>query len=445
MVGGYSPETEQAIAARYQHESDVSKAVSRIKSERFDIIITGLHIQPVNGREILAIINKWNPDAIRIVTSQNKDPQRILECFRLGAQAFIYEPFDIIEIEQVIERLTNERRQFGELIHLRRASQAVDGNSLIGSSPSIQRIQEAIDLVAPTKSTVLISGESGTGKGVVARLIHRRSQRRDGPFIAVNCGAIPESIIESELFGHERGSFTGAASQSIGLFEQANKGTLFLDEIGELSLMAQVKLLKAIEDRRIRRVGGTREIEIDVRIVAATNKDLQKKIRDNSFREDLYYRLNVFSIQVPPLRDRRADIFELAMCFNEIISGEIGVKTRPFTPATKRILEAGEYPGNVRELRNIIERAIISSHNQDSISIASDHLLGESAASSMPTEQCSDMLAQVEMRGLDDYLGQIEKTIINQALERCDGNKTKAASLLKIKRTTLAARIAGAQ
>ncbi|MBL8992767.1 MAG: sigma-54-dependent Fis family transcriptional regulator, partial [Spirochaetia bacterium] len=315
---------------------------------------------------------------------------------------------------------------------------------LVGSSVALMRVKNSILQYAPSPATVLLRGESGTGKGVVARLIHTHSSRHEGPFLSLNCGAIPENLMESELFGYERGAFTGAVNAKTGIFEQADGGTLFLDEIGELPQAMQVKLLKVLEDKVVRRLGGSREIPVNVRIVAATNKDLEKAFATREFREDLFYRLNVLSLNLPPLRERRDDVPALAKSLLVQMGREMNRPNLDFSPEAYEKMSSYDWPGNVRELKNIVERALIRGEaaliGADSLDLKTTvghSVVKENLGVPVAAGSSVNFMEEVSKKGLSEVLESFEKGILEETMKRSGANQTKAAQALSIKRTTL--------
>jgi DNA-binding NtrC family response regulator len=345
--------------------SDVSEAKRLLEGRSFDIVVTDECMPGDSGLELISWAREHAPEIPIIVLTAYGSIQTAVESMKLGAQDYLIKPLkEPEELRLAVARTISEQRlKIQNLVH-RAESEIHFPPDIIAESDAMKQVLRYAEKVAPQPTTVLLSGESGTGKEVVARFIHRRSPRSDGPFVAINCAALTDTLLESELFGHERGAFTGAIQSKRGLFELAHGGTLFLDEIGEMSISLQAKLLRALQEQRFERVGGTRSISVDVRVVAASNRDLEKAIDEKTFRDDLYYRLNVFPIHLPPLKERREDIMPLALHFMSKISARIGRAPRPFSQEARRLFLSYGWPGNVRELQNAIERALIVSQSQ---------------------------------------------------------------------------------
>jgi len=337
------------------------EGLKKIKENTYDLILCDIKMPQINGIEVLEKIKEYDPDLPVIIITAHGDIEVAVDCIKKGAYDYLQKPIDLNRMLVSIKNATEKRTLIKETHQLKK--KVYSKYELIGESEAIKKVKEIIDKVAPTNSKVLITGENGTGKELVAKLIHEKSNRKKGPFIEVNCAAIPSELIESELFGHEKGAFTSAIKQKAGKFELANNGTLFLDEIGDMSLSAQAKVLKAIEENKIYRVGGEKEININVRIIAATNKNLLNEIEKGNFREDLYHRLSVVIINLPSLNERKEDIPLLVDYFNKKICNEYGILPKKFTNEAIEILKNHHYRGNIRELHNIVERLIIFSDN----------------------------------------------------------------------------------
>lgn len=402
------------------------EALQKAQSPEISAMLLDVKMVGMDGIEVLQRIKERNPTLPVIMISGHGTIETAVEATKLGAFDFLPKPLDrsklLVTLRNAIQqsRLAQEYRQLQE---------RVEGKyEILGTSKAIRDILALIERVAPTESRVFITGENGTGKELVARAIHRKSKRAGEAFVEVNCAAIPAELIESELFGHEKGSFTGATSQRIGKFEQADGGTLFLDEIGDMSLQAQAKVLRALEEGRIERVGGNKLIPVNVRIIAATNKDIVAEIKKGSFREDLYHRLNVIPIHVPPLRERREDIPILVEAFIADVCARNGMAKRTMTPEVLNELMRRDWPGNVRELRNTVERLVILSPNP-----VIDRLMLDSTVGSV--RESDDLLA---MSGtFQEFKERAEAAFIKKQLERHNWNISKTAEALDIQRSHL--------
>jgi DNA-binding NtrC family response regulator len=343
-----------------EHFAGLRAGLRAIATTNVDLVITDLKLPDGTGLDAIRSIKEAKPDVPIILMTSYSSVESAIEALRTGAIDYIIKPFDNAEFLHSIERALNERRIRRENAILRRhLRNAHSSRQIIGESPGIKRVVELVGKVAPSDASVLIQGESGTGKELVALGLHYASHRADGPFVPINCAAIPRELLESELFGHAKGAFTGATERSEGLIREANGGTLFLDEISELALALQVKLLRVLQDREVRPVGGKQVSTVDVRFVAATNKDIKLAMEQGQFRKDLYYRLNVIGVLVPPLRERGADVHLLAQHFVEYHSVRMGKRIRKIAPDLREFLGTYHWPGNVRELENLIERAVI--------------------------------------------------------------------------------------
>jgi len=408
------------------------KGLEYIRQEIIDLVLLDIRLPDKNGIQVLGDIKSFDPDILVIMMTAYADVEPAIEAMKKGAFDYLIKPFDLDELRITIKKALETQELRREVARLRRQQAEHYLNSEIyGVSPKIQEVRRLIQIVSQTpRTSVLIQGESGTGKELVANAIHYASARRDKPLIKINCSAIPDNLLESELFGHERGAFTDAKTMKKGLFELANGGTVFLDEISTLKLSLQPKLLRILENQTLRRVGGTIDINIDVRIIAATNRDLEQCIREGSFRDDLYYRLKVMVIDLPPLRERREDIIPLAKIFIDQNNREFRKKVQKISPEAQRILLNYSWPGNVRELKNVIERAVILC--QGSV-IEPDHLPRELETESEGTAVEPSAVSYPA----DLSLEEVEKRHILQVLEAQKGNKSRAARILKISRSTL--------
>jgi two-component system response regulator PilR (NtrC family) len=410
--------------------ADGEEAIAQLGKDIFDLVITDLKMPKVGGLDVLKAVKDSSPDTVVLVITAFASTETAVEAMKRGAYDYLTKPFQVDEVQLIIRNALEKRRLSTENMLLKRelASQSSFAQ-IVGQSDAMQKVFDMVRKVADSKSNVLICGESGTGKELVARAIHYNSARSRLPFVAVNCGALPEPLLESELFGHMRGSFTGAVSNKAGLFEVANGGTIFLDEIGETTPTMQVKLLRVIQEREFRRVGGTRDLKVDVRIIAATNKDLEKAVADGSFREDLYYRLDVIPINLPPLRMRAGDIPLLAKHFLERFAKVSGKPVPELTPGAMHLLLAHEWRGNVREMENLIERAVAFASGPQITEEDIHSWLHRPAAQPQggyPADLPADGL------DLEELINRIEKELLLKALERAQWVKKKAARLLKL-------------
>jgi DNA-binding NtrC family response regulator len=411
------------------------QGLASFASDGADLVITDLLLPDLDGMEVLRRAKQTRPDVEVIVITGHGTVEKAVETMRLGAYDFIEKPLDRAALLKTVakalekQRLAAENRQLRERLH----QQEPGEEALVGNSPAMVALKKMIRQIAPTDVSVLIQGESGTGKEVVADVIHALSQRHDQPIVKISCAAIPETLLESELFGHERGAFTGAAATKPGKFEFAHGGTLFLDEIAEMSSPLQAKLLRVLQDGRFQRLGSTREIQIDVRVISATHVDIQKAIRDKRFRDDLYYRLNVVQILLPPLRQRREDIPLLADYFLKKYAARMQKQVRAIAPAALDQLLAHEWPGNVRELENTIQRALAVTNDD---AIRAFHLTaGLEAGNATP-------LGPAVTIPVGTQLAEAEERLITETLAHCAGNKEKAAEILGISSRTLYRRAA---
>ncbi len=404
---------------------DGEQALEEVRAQLFDLVITDYKMPGIDGLELLRRIRMINDQVAVIMITAYGTVEGAVEAMRLGAYDYIQKPFQLEELELKAERALEHRRLITRLMLADRRELVHRFDNIVGESPAMRRIFDVIAKVAPSNATVLILGETGTGKELIAEAIHRNSNRKDGPFVKVNCAALPENLLESELFGHERGAFTGADRQRIGRFELANEGTLFLDEIGTMSLATQAKVLRVLQEREFERLGGTRTIRSDVRLIAATNRDLEEAIEAGEFREDLYYRLNVVTIRMPPLRERKEDIIPLATTFLERFARDMKKPMRGFSPAALRLLTRYNWPGNIRELENTIERAVLMADGE--IIEPKDIAIG----GSRPEEQGRlGSVLRLPPEGIP--LEEIEKMAILEALRMNDWVQKEAARFLGI-------------
>jgi len=404
-------------------------ALEKMASKQFDLVITDLTMPGIDGMEVLRRAAALPDPPLVIMITAFATTDTAVEAMKLGAYDYLMKPFKVDEIQVVVRRalervdLTSENQRLRDEL---RGVQSLDG--MVGRSAGMLKVFELVRRVAPTRANVLIRGESGTGKELVARALHAVSERPDGPFVAINCGAIPENLMESELFGHVKGAFTGAAAARDGVFVSAAGGTLFLDEIGELSLAMQVKLLRALQDKRIRPVGGTQEVEVDTRVVAATNRDLEAAIDAGEFRNDLYFRLDVVQIVLPPLRHRTEDIPVLVERFFERFNREMGRDLTGLAPAAMQWFLNHDYPGNVRELENLVERAVAL---ETGAQLTAENLPTKRRSRAPGTPEREPELGENGI-DLDQAVADLERRLISKALERTGGVRKDAAKLLGV-------------
>jgi two-component system response regulator PilR (NtrC family) len=415
--------------------SNGKEALDLLQAQPADLIISDVRMPDIGGIELLRAVREFSPavEVIMMTAFANVDTAR--EAFLLGAYDFVQKPFDNDLLKEVVARALNQitlRKEKEALLEENKVLIQEQRNrgqmgNIIGRSPKMQALYQMIETVAQVPSTVLVTGESGTGKELVARAIHDLSPRAEKPFVSINCGAFTETLLESELFGYVKGSFTGANTNRKGLFEAANKGTIFLDEIGEMSPAMQVKLLRVIQERKFRPVGATEETVVDTRVIAATNRDLASMVKDNSFREDLYYRISVIPIELPPLRERTDDISDLAEHFVSKFCSQTG-RSLSINSTAMRLLENYAWPGNVRELEHTIERAVAL----ETTDAVQPERLPERITNYNPHLVAESMVFPEEGINLTAHLDQLEKTFVLEALRRTSGNQTNAAELLRL-------------
>jgi DNA-binding NtrC family response regulator len=393
-----------------------------------EVALTDMRMPDMDGLTLLNEIKRNHPETEVVVITAFATVENAVDAMKAGAADYLLKPVNLEQLTIILKKIENNQRLITENRYLKRKLESIETfPELIGQSKAFQKVLADISVVSATDSTILIRGESGTGKELVARAIHISSPRKNGPFLAVNCAALPETLLESELFGYEKGAFTGAQKRRIGRFELANKGTLFLDEIGDLSLAMQVKLLRVLETRSFERLGGTELVKVEIRLVTATNRNLEDKIKNGSFRDDLFYRLNVVPIILPPLRERRDDILALVDHFIKKFASKSGKKITGITPEAKDILLAYNWPGNIRELENAIERAVVLTRHE--------------------VLDRSDLLSYIaptttNLAGLENLnLAELEKSAITEALQKADGKLIETAQLLGIHRNTLRLKI----
>ena len=403
------------------------RALELLEKTDFDILICDVKMPQMSGMEVLKYVKEKKPDLPVVMMTAYGSIKQAVEALKSGAMDYVVKPFEIDEMKIIVSHGLEQRKLRHENIFLKKElKKKYSFENIVGKSKVMLEIFNLIEKVAATDSTVLITGESGTGKELAAKAIHFLSPRRNNQIVSINCGALPENLLESELFGHVRGSFTGAVVDKKGMFEVAQNGTLFLDEIGETTPWTQVKLLRAIQERKVRRVGSTEEIPVDVRIIASTNQDLKKKIKDGEFREDLFYRLNIISFEMPPLRDRIEDLPLLVNHFLEKYCKQMKKKIKKVSPEVMNILESYSWPGNVRELENVIERAAAI---EDSDTIGVNCLPKELLVS----PQAEDLPLFFHPKfNLENYLDELSQNYIKRAQLETGGNLKKTASLLGI-------------
>jgi two-component system response regulator HydG len=414
-----------------------AEAIAAYQKRTSDVVVTDLRMVPVDGIQVVKRIREEDPDATVVVVSAHGTIATAVEAMRAGAIDFLEKPFspEVLRarVEKAIE-IARERqgartaRARADALAEDRARE-MDPTGLVGGSEAMRRVLDQVRKVAATDATVLVLGESGTGKELVARALHAQGTRRDGPFVSVSCAALPEALLESELFGHERGAFTGAIRRKLGRFELAHEGTLFLDEVGEIPPAVQVKLLRVLQERRFERVGGEEPVDVDVRVVSATNRDLSALVAAGRFREDLYYRLAVVPILLPPLRERPGDVEELAGWFVEKLAPRLGRRVEGFTPEALALLRGHAWPGNVRELENVVEQAIVFAEGER----VGPEDLPEGIRRSPPAPPP----VEADGRGLTAILEDLERQLVQAAYAKAKGVKAEAARLLGIKPSAL--------
>ena len=410
--------------------SNGEEVAKLVDNDLFDLVLLDIRMPKLDGISALKKIKSNAPETIVIMITAYASADTAIKAMKEGAYDYITKPFKVEEIKLIIKNALEKKNLQKENILLKQVVRdRFHFGNIIGQSPKMVALYDLLEKVSPTKTNILITGESGTGKELVAKAIHYNSPRKEKPFVTLNCGAIPESLIESELFGHMKGAFTDAIATKKGLFEVADEGTIFLDEISELPLLMQVKLLRVLQDREFKRVGGTEDIRVDVRIIAATNKDLEEAVKEKRFREDLFYRLNVIQIKLPPLRDRKEDIQPLANHFLKKYSQELSKAISKISPEALQILLNYEYPGNVRELQNIIERAVALEGSEE----LTPHNLS-SYLSEQPLLKKGPIDIEIPNEGIDleKIVEDLERSLLLKALDRTKGIKKKAAELLHI-------------
>ncbi len=431
-------ETLELAGYEVEVANDGAEGIEKVKDSKVDVVITDMKLPKKNGLEVLKASKDENPLTPVIVMTAYGSIETAVNAMKLGAYDFITKPLDTDHLQLLIQRSVKNQRIVTENMLLKDIlAQRVGMPDIIGKSPKMIEVAENIQKVSATRTNVLLLGESGTGKELFARAIHDLSPRKNYPFVPLNCAAIPNELLESELFGHEKGSFTGAGERKLGKLELADKGTVFLDEIGEMNMALQAKILRAVQEGEIDRVGGAKAIKIDIRIIAASNRDLEAAVADNSFREDLYYRLSVFPVSLPPLRERKDDIPSLVEHFISKYSLEMNVAHKVISPDAMNFLKGYAWKGNVRELENVIERALILSEGE---TITKKELRLTSVSSS------EELPGDIAMNGTLDEVAKaalriVESRRIKKALDDTHGNKTRAAELLQVSYKTLLTKI----
>jgi len=417
-------------------------AISMINKKHFDLLLCDIRLGDISGLDVLRAAKKQNPNTVVIMISAYASAETAVEAMNEGAYDYVPKPFDNEELKQTIKNALDLKTiEHEKEILDSELKKTFHFGMIVGNSPRMLHIYDMVNQVAKTKTNILISGESGTGKELIALAIHKQSDRCDKPFVVINCGGIPETLMESELFGHKKGSFTGATQDKKGLFKIADKGTIFLDEIGEFTPPIQVKLLRVVQERVFKEVGGNEDISVDIRIISATNKKLEEEVIAGNFREDLFYRLNVIEIKMPPLRERKGDLRALAQHFLEKYSKEMGKEITKISSYAIDLLQKYDFPGNIRELENLLERSVALSNT--------NIILPESLALSIHKRRWIEGIKDKRFDldevpkgvSLDAILEEIERAYIEKALDCRNGNKNKAAELLSLSLRSLRYRI----
>jgi two-component system nitrogen regulation response regulator GlnG len=418
---------------------DGAAALQAVPRERPAVILMDLSMPRMNGMDALPEIKRLDAEVPVIICTAHADLATAVRAMKLGAYDYLTKPFDVELLILTLERAVERRRLHSRIEELKRQGQGSSLAERMGGSPAIAQVIQQVAQVAESNFTVLVQGETGTGKELVARGIHQQSPRRSAPFVAVDCGAIPETLVESELFGHERGAFTGAQARREGHFQLAKGGTLFLDEIGNVLLATQAKLLRALEQREVNPLGATRAVAVDARIIAATNSELEESVKAGRFRADLYYRLSEFTIALPPLRSRREDIMHLSQRFLDEVSMELRRPVRRIADEAMQVLLHHDWPGNVRELRNVVRKAALLATDV----VTPEHIPALSASAPAPSRAAAEPVGEdLSLREVAELAaGQAEREVIRHALESTKGNKSQAARLLRTDYTTLHAKM----
>jgi two-component system response regulator PilR (NtrC family) len=424
----------QSQGHRVETVTSGEQACRKIDSTLYDVVVTDVRMPQVTGMEVLQHSRRVSPDTMVVVITAVDDSSTPIEALNAGAFYYIRKGPKLLEDLLSAVALAMDRTQLRQqnAALKRDAAQRNSLDNLIGESEPMRRLKQTIRTIATTNSTVIVSGESGTGKELVARAIHTCSPRASEPFVSVNCGAFPETLLESELFGYVKGSFTGATTNKRGLFELASGGSIFLDEIGETTLGMQVKLLRVLQERCIRPVGGGQETPVDVRIIAATNRNLLQQVQEGQFREDLYYRLSVIPVEVPPLRDRGEDVVLLANHFLKKFAVQMSKHVVRLSPESLKTMKGYDWPGNVRVLENTIERAVAMSNNEEELRVELPNAGGNGAHPVSANPGAPGVALPTDGIDLERYVADIEKSLLQSALRRSSGTQTRAAELLKL-------------
>ncbi|HAK60450.1 MAG TPA: two-component system response regulator [Nitrospiraceae bacterium] len=424
---------------------DGHTALEHVKQDHPDIVILDLKMPGMSGMEALKEIRVLDPDAAVIIVTAFGTRETAYEAIREGAYDYFSKPVDIHDVRVVVGRAAERVRLLRDLRkHKEKEAYSHTSQNILGESVVVRRLRELLLRLSRSDSTVLITGESGTGKELAARILHHQSERRNGPFVAVNCAAIPETLLEAELFGHEKGAFTGAQQQRIGRFESADNGTVFLDEIGDMPPAMQIKMLRVLQERTFERVGGAKPVHVDIRLIAATNRDLALSVREGQFREDLFYRLNVVPVHIPPLRDRVEDVPLLAEFFLQKLRDSRGIGPKRLSGGALLRLREYAWPGNVRELDNIIQRAVLLAEGDEITESEMVDILGAGASRGQAFAFDPDLFTDPEKRkeftlqgAVEEVTDGIERRIIEKALTACGGKRNETADMLKISRKSL--------
>lgn len=409
------------------------QAISLLQKASYDLLLCDIKLGDINGIEVLKRAKERNPESVVIMISAYSSAENAVEAMNEGAYDYVPKPFDNEELKQTVKSALEMRTldQEEKAINVDR-DETLHFGKIVGNSPRMLHIYDMIRQVAKTKTNILITGESGTGKELIARAIHDQSDRKEKPFVVINCGSIPETLMESEFFGHKKGSFTGASDNKKGLFEVADQGTVFLDEIGELSTSFQVKLLRAVQEKMFKRVGDTQDISVDIRFISATNKDLNKEIIGGRFREDLFYRLNVIEIKTPPLRERTGDLKPLAQFFLDKYSKEMGKKITKISSYAIELLKKYDFPGNIRELENLLERSVALTSTNILLPDSLELSIYKKRWIEGVKDRRFDLDEVAHGVSVDNILAEIERAYLEKALDITQGNKHAAAKLLGI-------------